>query len=131
MKAKKTKMVRRIYKQAVIVLIPLTGLTAISGSWRLPLGVVAGGLLALLNLEGLSWGLQGVGSGQAGLLVIFSLFRLLLLFAALAALAWAGLVNLLGVLLGMTVVFFLLMKEGLMVSREMDMEDGEGTGDEE
>ena len=125
MKTKKTDMVRRIYKQALIILIPLAGLTAISGSWRFPLGVLVGGVFALGNLEGLSWGLKGMDAGRAGKLVIFSLFRLFILFAALAFLTWAKLINLFGVLLGLTVVFFLLMKEGLKVSGEMDMEDDE------
>jgi len=117
-------MIRRINRQSLFVVIPLAAISAFIDWKRLPASILIGGALALANLKGLHWGVTGLlnpeeGKEAKGKLVFFSMFRLLIVFAVLAILIYLRLVNVIGVLVGLTVVFFLLIKEGLKEARRL------------
>lgn len=133
-------MMKRIYRRALIGLAIFAGLSIFLGwremgaAWRIkmPAGVVAGGVLALANLKGLAWGVTGLLGDQKATvkLVFFSFFRFMLLMIILLALLKLGLINPVGVLIGLTVVFTVLIMEGLVEARgQKDRETGGGDGD--
>jgi hypothetical protein len=113
-------MITSLYKKTLLVIIPLAALSAFIEPKRLPVGIFLGGVLALVNLKGLSRGLEGMlGSYRPTMRLLFmSLFRLFLLAAALAALIMTRVASVIGLMVGFTVVFVLLVAEGLRVSKE-------------
>jgi len=113
-------LIRRIQKSSLIVLFPLAALSAFLEWKKLPLSILIGGALGLVNLRGLAWGVQGLlGAEKAtGRMLFFSQFRILMLFLILAALLYLRLVNILGILAGFTVVFIMVLIEGMKNARE-------------
>ena len=113
-------LVRKIQKSSLIVLFPLATLSAILEWKKLPLSVLAGGALGLVNLRGLAWGVQGLlGTEKASArMLFFSQFRIIMLFFVLAALVYLKLVNIFGILAGFTVVFSMVIIEGLKYSKD-------------
>lgn len=107
--------IRRIYKQTAILILPLAAIAAAFEPKKLPLSIFLGALLALLNLKGMHWGLGNLlGSYKAtSKLLILSIIRLTALFTIITILAVSGLVSLMGLLIGFTVVFVILLKEGI------------------
>lgn len=87
---------------------------------RLPLSVIIGGAVGLANTRGLAWGIRGlVGTEKAtAKMVFFSQFRLLLLFLVSALLIYTGLVSILGMLAGFSVVFVFTLIEGYRLSKK-------------
>jgi hypothetical protein len=115
-------LIKRIHKQALIYLIITSAVTTIiaalttAADWRkLPHSVLIGGLLGLANLKGLAWGLKDFGTLQrpSGKLIFWSMARFFILASILIILAILRLINFFGILIGFTVVFVLIMKEGL------------------
>ncbi|VAX34509.1 hypothetical protein MNBD_NITROSPIRAE03-440 [hydrothermal vent metagenome] len=116
------KMIKRINRQAILVLIPLSLLSALIEWKKLPLSILTGGALALVNLKGLYWEAlvltnPEAARGATGNLLFFSMFRLLIIFIILTVLLAFSLINIFGALTGLTVVFILIMKEGLAEAR--------------
>jgi len=113
-------MVKRIAKQAAFALIPLSILSALVEPVKLPSGILAGGILALLNLRGMSKGLEGLlGTFRPEKkLLLLSIFRLLVLSALIVLLAVLELVNLVGFTVGFTVVLFFVLMEGARAAGE-------------
>ncbi len=118
------EMVKRINRQAVVVLVIAALFSALFDWKRMPLGVLVGGALALANLKGIHWGVRALINPETantakGRLIVFSFFRLMLVFLILAILLYLHLVNVFGVLIGLTIVFVLIMKEGLVASKNL------------
>lgn len=111
-------MIKRLYKKALIVLIPVAALSAFIEPRKLPLSILVGGALGLLNLKGLSRGVENLVGSSPARLVILSIFRLLILAAVIVILVAAKLVNILGLLVGFTIIFVVLLSEGLKISKE-------------
>lgn len=84
------------------------------------ISIVVGAVLGIANLKGLIWGLNSMlGTQQANAKLVFlSLFRLFILFAIIVVLAALQLINFLGLLAGMTVVFVFLIREGLRMAQK-------------
>jgi hypothetical protein len=118
-------LIRRIQKSSLIVLFPLAALSAFLEWKKLPFSVLIGGALGLVNLRGLAWGIQGLlGAEKAtGRMLFFSQFRFIMLFLVLGALIYLRLVNILGVLAGFTVVFIMILMEGLKSAREAKIKE--------
>lgn len=114
-------LIKRIYKQAIIILLPLSILSAFIEWKKLPVSIFIGGALGLANLKGLAWGVEGlIGTYRpSGKLIFFSLIRLFILACILIILAIFRLVNFLGILIGFTVIFILLLKEGLRAAKNL------------
>ena len=118
-------LVRRIHRHGTIILIVLAGLSAFYEWRKLPLSILVGGALGLANLKGLAWGLKdfAVSHRPGGKVIFLSLFRFFMIAAILIALALLGLINFVGVLIGFTVVFVLVIREGLRAARESSGKD--------
>jgi hypothetical protein len=110
---------KAVYKKTFIVIVPLSLISALLEPVKLPLGIFLGGVLALLNLRGLKRGVENlIGTERPTVKLVFmSMFRLLLLGAVITLLAASRAVNLLGLLVGFTVVFALVMVEGLRMAK--------------
>jgi hypothetical protein len=129
-------LIKRIHKQALIYLIITAAVTTIvaafatTADWRkLPHSILIGGLLGLANLKGLAWGLKDFAILQrpTGKLVFWSMVRFFILASILIILAIFKLINFFGILIGFTVVFVLIIKEGLRAAKESS---GESSADE-
>jgi len=115
-------LIKRIYKKSFLVLIPFALLSALIEWKKLPLSIIIGGALGFANIKGLAWGVRGlIGTGKAtGRMIIFSMMRLFLLFMILSILVYLRLVNVFGILAGFTVIFVLLLTEGLRFAKDAD-----------
>ena len=87
---------------------------------ELALSILIGGILGLINLRGLARGVEGlIGSYRpTGKIIFFSLLRLTALAVILGILFYYRAVNVLGILIGFTVVFAAIIKEGLRSVKE-------------
>jgi hypothetical protein len=114
-------LLNRIYKKAILILIPLALLSAFIEWKKLPLSILIGGILGLINLRGLARGVHSiVGTYRpTAKMVISTIFRLGFLAVVLIILFASKVVNVFGILIGFTVVFVLIIVEGLRVAKEM------------
>ena len=116
---------RRIYKQAALILLPLAILSAFIQKYlnleKLPFSIIIGGVLGLVNLRGLARSVENlVGTYRpTAKVVIFSILRLAMLAVILVTIIALRLVSIIGLMVGFTVVFFVIMKEGLRESKEL------------
>ncbi len=118
------EMIKRINRQSIIVLLIAAAFSAFMDWKKLPLSILIGGALALANLKGIHWGVSALinpeeASEAKGKLVFFSMFRLLIVFVILAVMLYFKLVNIFAVLIGLTIVFVIIMKEGLIASKKL------------
>ena len=112
-------LIRNIARRGIIILALAAAASAFV-DWRmLPFSILLGGSLAIINTRALAWGVKGMVEDQRGgaKLLFFSQFRLVMMFAVLAALLYLRLVNIFGVLTGFTIIFVLTLFEGLRQSR--------------
>ncbi|HEX8947400.1 MAG TPA: ATP synthase subunit I [Dissulfurispiraceae bacterium] len=121
-------MIRRISKQSALILIPVSIISIFFTQWRFPVGILVGGAVGIGNLRGLSWSLNALlGLERSGGKIVFlSIFRLLVVFALLVLLAGLRLIDPFGLLVGLTVVFVLIMKEGLLAAKKANEKPQEG-----
>jgi hypothetical protein len=112
--------IRNLYRKSLLLLAPLAAGSAFIEPKKLPLSILVGGALALLNLKGLSRGLESlIGTHRPTLkLMALGVFRLVVLSAIIILLAYFRLVNLVGFLAGFSVVHVLLLYEGYRTARE-------------
>ena len=126
-------LVKKVIKQTIIVILPLVILSLLvdwnkeSLRFLRPFGnpayvtisIILGAILGIANLKGMTWGIESMlGTHQANAKLVFlSLLRLFILFAVIIVLAALQLINFLGLLAGMTVVFIFLIKEGLKMAQ--------------
>ncbi len=107
-------MEKRIYKISGLSVLALTVISAFFMPKEIPAGILAGGVLMLANFRGLAWGVTGfLGTKKAtGKMVFFSALRFMIILLVLIALLKLHLVNLLGVIVGMTAVFTVILAAG-------------------
>ncbi|MEJ2323590.1 MAG: ATP synthase subunit I [Nitrospirota bacterium] len=112
-------MMRRVYKLAALIVIPLALASALIEPVKLPLGIVAGAVLAAVNFRGMHRNLQGLMETERPTvkLAVLSVVRLLIVFTAIILLAALKAVNLIGLMVGFTVVVVLVVKEGYSESQ--------------
>jgi len=115
-------LIRRIYKKSFLVLISLALLSALIEWKKLPVSIIIGGALGFANIKAIAWGVSGlIGKEKTtGRMIFFSMFRLFLLFSILSLLVYMRLVNVFGILAGFTVIFALLLIEGLKYAKTDD-----------
>lgn len=115
-------LIHKIYRSSILILIPATIVSAFIEWWHLPAGVLAGGLLALINFRGLVRGVRGLlGAGKGmGRMIFLSQFRLIMLFLVLGLIVYLKLVNIFGILAGFTIVFAIVLVEGYRNAREAE-----------
>ena len=119
---------KRIYKQGGIILLCLAVASAYFDWKKLPLSILIGGLLGLANLKGLAWGLRDFAATRpTGRVIFLSIVRFFVIGLILFILALFNLINFIGILIGFTVVFVLILQEGLRTARAYSEKS---TGDE-
>jgi len=113
---------KSLYKQSIVVLLLAAVISAYFEWKKLPVSILVGGGLGLANHRALSWGVTGMLDADRSYvrLLFFSVFRLLIIFVILFVLIMYKLVNVLGVLVGFTIVFTLILKEGFVAARKME-----------
>ncbi len=113
------EILKGVIKKSLIIILPAAAVSAFFEWKKLPLGIIAGGLFGILNLRGLVRSVEGlIGSeGLSAKIVFLSMTRLLMLFTAIFILVWLKIINVLGMLFGFTVVFVLILFEGMKVGR--------------
>jgi hypothetical protein len=120
-------LIKRIHRQALVFLITAAAITTLIAAlteitdWRkMPHSVLIGGLLGLANLKGLAWGLKDFATlhRPSGKLIFWSMARFFILAFILIGLALLKLINFFGILIGFTVVFVLILKEGLRIAKD-------------
>lgn len=139
------ELIKKVTKKSVILIFPLILLSFLVGrlvGWNderlkfialfgdpglVTVSILIGGIIGLANLKGLVWGIESLlGNHRASTRMVFlSLLRLFILFAIIILLVVMRLINLLGFLIGMTVVFIVLIKEALEIAKEQG-KDGQG-----
>ncbi|MCX7794421.1 MAG: hypothetical protein N2257_08500 [Thermodesulfovibrionales bacterium] len=113
---------KRIVKQSILLTLIAIVLSAIlAGNLKFSLGVFVGSLAGILNLRAIVKNVSSITGGQriTGRYIIFSTFRLIGLFALLFILIWKRIADVFGILLGFTIIFFMIIKEGLKEARQM------------
>lgn len=114
------ELIQKIHRNSLVLLFPLAAASAFIEWRQLPLSILMGGVLGILNIRVLAWGVQGVlGSRKSATkMLFFSQFRLVMLFLILAVLLYLRVVNIFGILAGFTVVFSMVVIEGLKHSKQ-------------
>lgn len=126
-------LIKRVIRISVPVLLILCGISLVInwdsisfaklfGSTRyIPHSIIIGGLLGLANLKGLAWGIETLlGTQKASTrLVYLSLIRLGILFTIIIALAALRLINLIGLVIGMTTIFIVMVLQGIKKAKEI------------
>ena len=109
---------RVIYKSIIIILL-CAAISAFYEWKKLPLGIIAGGLFGILNLRGLVRSVEGfINSNMlSAKLILMSFARLFILFSAIFILLWFKIINVFGLLFGFTVVFVLILVEGMKAAK--------------
>lgn len=115
-------MIQRIYKQSILILIPLSLISIFftSWDWRFSMSILIGGLIGIINLRGIAWSVRsllGTEKAQTKMMVL-SMFRLLVIFSILIILAILKVIKAYGLLIGFTVVFIIIVKEGLIAAKK-------------
>ncbi len=112
-------MIKRVNKQSAVILLPLSLISFFPTDWRFALSILIGGLVGIVNLKGLVWSVNALfGMERAGGKIVFlSLFRLLVVFSILIILAAFNVINPVSLLIGLTVVFAIILKEGLLAAK--------------
>lgn len=128
-------LIKRVHRQALIYLIIAAAVTTTvaalttTADWRkLPHSILIGGLLGLANFKGLAWGLKDFATLQrpSGKLIFWSMVRFFILALILIILAILKLINFFGVLIGLTIVFALILKEGFRALKESSEKNAGG-----
>jgi len=116
---KKMEMLKNIIKKSLFVLIPVMIASAFIEPKKLPLGIFIGWLFGVMNFKGMTKNIEGmVDVHKAKLkIIILSVTRLAALFAAIVALAYFQVINILGLLAGFTIVFVFIIIEGLKAAK--------------
>ncbi len=117
-------MVQRIRKKSLLVLLPVALVGAYFDYKRVPVSVILGGAIGVVNLKAIQWGVTAMlrpedTTGAKGRLVFFSMLRLLGIFVLLALLLKLRLINILAVLAGLTVVFAFIIFEGFREAKSL------------
>jgi ATP synthase I chain len=116
------ELIRKIHRNSLILLFPIAAASAFIEWKKLPVSILIGGILGLLNIRALAWGVQGLLDSHkaSAKMLFFSQFRLFILFLVLTMLVYLKLVNIFGILAGFTVVFSMVIIVGLKHSKESE-----------
>jgi hypothetical protein len=113
------EILKQVIQKSLLILIPAAAVSAFFEWKKLPLGIIAGGLLGIVNFRGLVKNIEGL-LGTARLtakILFFTMTRLLILLAVILLLVWSKTINVFGLIFGFTVVFFFILIEGMKVSK--------------
>jgi hypothetical protein len=114
------EILKRVAYKTILIIVPCAIISGFFYDWKkLPLGIIAGGLFGILNLRGLIRSIEGfINSNMLSTkLILMSFTRLFILFSAIFILLWFKIINVFGLLFGFTVVFVLILVEGMKAAK--------------
>ena len=108
------EILKGVLKKSIFIIPPLIMVSFFIETRRLPLGIFLGWLFGIVNLRALTKNVQGLlGPENATVkIVILNIMRLLALSVAIFMLVYYRIVNVIGLFIGFTVVFTLILIEG-------------------
>ena len=106
---------RGVLKKSIFIILPAAVISAFFEWKRVPHGILAGWLFGILNLRALTKNVQAfIGSEKAtSAIVVLSIIRLFVLLTVMALLIYYKIINIFGLIFGFTVVFILILIEGM------------------
>ena len=112
------EILNRVIKKSLFLGLPAVAVSLVFEWERVPLGIAAGWFLGILNLRNLSRNVEGlIGSHKGASRIVFlNITRLFILFAAIIILMYFKIINVFGLLFGFTIVYALILYEGLRES---------------
>lgn len=115
------KSFKKISTSAIYILAPASLIALLIFDWKASLSLILGGFFAILNFRGVIWGVENIVAldKSKSKMMIMTLFRLLVLFSILLILLIFGVINIPAIAVGFTVVFMLILKEGLSRAKEI------------
>ncbi|MDA8175285.1 MAG: ATP synthase subunit I [Nitrospiraceae bacterium] len=124
-------LVADIAKKSLLCLLPLSALSCYYG-WKMPAGVLAGGVIALVNLRAIANSTASfLGAKNANRKLRFlGALRFAALFMVFSILFKRHVVNPFGLLAGLTVVFIFILVEGVKIARSSKAVGGDEGQDE-
>lgn len=113
------EILKRVIHKSIFIILPCAVISGFYEWKKLPLGIIAGGLFGILNLRGLVRSVEGfINSNMlSAKLILMSFTRLFILFSAIFILLWFKIINVFGLLFGFTVVFILILVEGMKIAK--------------
>ncbi|HLC16942.1 MAG TPA: ATP synthase subunit I [Thermodesulfovibrionia bacterium] len=114
-------LIKAVSTKGFVLVTAVAGLSVLIDSKGLPLSILLGGLLGLVNFRTLARSVQGLtgmekqGKRMAG----SAIFRLSLFAGALALLYKYNLVNIPGFVFGLTLIVYLILFEGYFLMRKV------------
>ncbi|MCG6552237.1 MAG: ATP synthase subunit I [Candidatus Magnetominusculus sp. LBB02] len=108
-------MIRSVAVQTIAVLAAVVVVSLLSGFGRMAPSILIGGVVALLNFIFLSRSISGLLTPEtavAPLALIFNMVRLVLVMAALFILIYLKYAEIIGLSIGVTVTFLVVIKAG-------------------
>lgn len=108
------EILKGVLKKSIFIIPPLIIVSFFIETRRLPLGIFLGWLFGIVNLRALTKNVQGLlGPENATVkIVILNIIRLLALSVAIFVLVYYRIVNVIGLLIGFTIIFILILIEG-------------------
>lgn len=106
---------RGVFKKSIFIILPAVAVSVYLDWKRVPEGIIIGWLSGILNLRLMTKNVKGlIGSEKArAWILILSATRLILLLTAMGFLIYYKAVNIFGLIFGFTVVFALILIEGM------------------
>ncbi|HIJ60554.1 MAG TPA: hypothetical protein HPP56_08080 [Nitrospirae bacterium] len=120
------KSFKKISIWAVYIIAPLSLIALFLFNWKASLSLILGGFFAIVNFRGVIWGVENIVAldKSKSKMMIMTLFRLLVIFSLLLILLIFGVINIPAIAAGFSIVFLLILKEGLVRAKEMrEIED--------
>jgi hypothetical protein len=114
------EILKGVLKKSAVIIVPSIALAAYFLHERtVPMGIFAGWVFGILNLTSLTRSVQGfIDVDRSKMKLVFlNIFRLLGMFAVIIVLLYYRLINVLGLLYGFTVVFVLILIEGIRIGK--------------
>jgi len=113
-------MIKKIFKQSLILISILAAISIFFAEWRFPLSVIIGGIIFLASLWSIFWSVRKfLGKAMAHPIIIgISTIKILLIFIVLVALAMLGLINVVGLMTGFIASLIVTVKEGFIAARQ-------------
>lgn len=113
------EILKRVIKKSIFIVLPALVVSAFIEPRKLPLGIFLGWLFGILNLRALTRNVEGIVGAENATprIVILNLVRLLTLFVAIFVLVYYRVVNVIGLLIGFTVVLVTILIEGWKVGK--------------
>lgn len=115
------KSLKKISLYATYIIAPLCVVALLLYGWKASLSLVLGGFFAIVNFRGVIWGVQNIVELDKGKskMMFMTFFRLMVLFSILLILLIFDVIHIPAIALGLTIVFILILLEGLTRARQI------------